>query len=191
MKRCFDIVASFFGLLMLSPVLLILAVAVVLDSGSPVFFVQKRVGKGGRQFRIFKFRSMTVSKAAAEGSFDAGNSRRVTRVGRILRKTKLDELPQLWNVFIGDMSLVGPRPEVQKWVEAYPERWRFVHSIRPGITDNASLEFRNEEEILAASDDPEVTYREVVLPRKLYLYEDYVRNRTFLGDIRIIFRTIF
>lgn len=191
MKRCFDIVASFFGLLMLSPVLLILAVAVVLDSGFPVFFVQKRVGKGGRQFRIFKFRSMTVSKAAAEGSFDAGNSRRVTRVGRILRKTKLDELPQLWNVFIGDMSLVGPRPEVQKWVEAYPERWRFVHSIRPGITDNASLEFRNEEEILAASDDPEVTYREVVLPRKLYLYEDYVRNRTFLGDIRIIFRTIF
>lgn len=191
MKRCFDIVASFFGLLMLSPVLLILAVAVVLDSGFPVFFVQKRVGKGGHQFRIFKFRSMTVSKAAAEGSFDAGNSRRVTRVGRILRKTKLDELPQLWNVFIGDMSLVGPRPEVQKWVEAYPERWRFVHSIRPGITDNASLEFRNEEEILAASDDPEVTYREVVLPRKLYLYEDYVRNRTFLGDIRIIFRTIF
>lgn len=191
MKRCFDIIASFFGLLMLSPVLLILAVAVVLDSGFPVFFVQKRVGKGGRQFRIFKFRSMTVSKAAAEGSFDAGNSRRVTRVGRILRKTKLDELPQLWNVFIGDMSLVGPRPEVQKWVEAYPERWRFVHSIRPGITDNASLEFRNEEEILAASDDPEVTYREVVLPRKLYLYEDYVRNRTFLGDIRIIFRTIF
>lgn len=191
MKRCFDIIASFFGLLMLSPVLLILAVAVVLDSGFPVFFVQKRVGKGGHQFRIFKFRSMTVSKAAAEGSFDAGNSRRVTRVGRILRKTKLDELPQLWNVFIGDMSLVGPRPEVQKWVEAYPERWRFVHSIRPGITDNASLEFRNEEEILAASDDPEVTYREVVLPRKLYLYEDYVRNRTFLGDIRIIFRTIF
>lgn len=191
MKRCFDIIASFYGLLMLSPVLLILAVAVVLDSGFPVFFVQKRVGKGGRQFRIFKFRSMTVSKAAAEGSFDAGNSRRVTRVGRILRKTKLDELPQLWNVFIGDMSLVGPRPEVQKWVEAYPERWRFVHSIRPGITDNASLEFRNEEEILAASDDPEVTYREVVLPRKLYLYEDYVRNRTFLGDIRIIFRTIF
>lgn len=191
MKRCFDIIASFFGLLMLSPVLLILAVAVVLDSGFPVFFVQKRVGKGGHQFRIFKFRSMTVSKAAAEGSFDAGNSRRVTRVGRILRKTKLDELPQLWNVFIGDMSLVGPRPEVQKWVEAYPERWRFVHSIRPGITDNASLEFRNEEEILAASDDPEVTYREVVLPRKLYLYEDYVRNRTFLGDIRILFRTIF
>lgn len=191
MKRCFDIVASCFGLLVLSPVLLALVVAVVVDSGFPVFFAQKRVGKGGRLFRIYKFRSMSVSKAAAEGSFDAGNTRRVTRIGRMLRKTKLDELPQLWNVLIGDMSLVGPRPEVQKWVEAYPERWRFVHSIRPGITDNASLEFRNEEEILAASTDPEETYRDMVLPRKLDLYEDYVRNHSLLGDIRIIFRTIF
>ncbi|GAO28538.1 bacterial sugar transferase [Geofilum rubicundum JCM 15548] len=133
---------------------------------------------------------MTVVKEAASGSFDAGDSSRVTRVGRWLRKSKIDELPQLWNVLVGDMSLVGPRPEVQKWVAVYPERWQVVHSVRPGITDNASIEFRNEEALLATSDAPETTYKEVVLPQKLALYENYVRQNSFLGDIRIIFKTI-
>ncbi len=139
---------------------------------------------------LFKFRTMTVRKGTEQGSFDAGSAARVTRVGAFLRKTKLDELPQLWNVLKGDMSLVGPRPEVRKWVEAYPERWARVLTVRPGITDPASIEFRNEEDILAASPDPERTYREVILPRKLDLYEEYVRTRSFWGDVGILLKTV-
>lgn len=191
MKRLFDFVSSLFGILILLPLFVILAFAVVIDTGFPVFFLQKRVGLYGRPFFIFKFRTMTLLKDASQGSFDAGDSRRVTRVGRVLRRTKLDELPQLWNVLRGDMSLVGPRPEVQKWVDVYPDRWSRILSLRPGITDNASLEFRNEEEVLAASSNPEKTYRDEVLPRKLDLYDDYVQNHSLAGDLRIIFRTIF
>ncbi|HBX87763.1 MAG TPA: hypothetical protein DEG09_04005 [Marinilabiliaceae bacterium] len=191
MKRLFDFVSSLCGILILSPLFVILAFAVVIDTGFPVFFLQKRVGLYGRPFFIYKFRTMTLLKDASQGSFDAGDSRRVTPVGRVLRRTKLDELPQLWNVLRGDMSLVGPRPEVQKWVDVYPERWSRVLSLRPGITDNASLEFRNEEELLAASSNPEKTYRYEVLPRKLDLYEGYVQNHSLAGDLRIIFRTIF
>ncbi|NLX73222.1 MAG: sugar transferase [Bacteroidales bacterium] len=191
MKRFFDFVSSLCGILILLPLFVILAFAVVIDTGFPVFFLQKRVGLYGRPFFIYKFRTMTLLKDASQGSFDAGDSRRVTPVGRVLRRTKLDELPQLWNVLRGDMSLVGPRPEVQKWVDVYPERWSRVLSLRPGITDNASLEFRNEEELLAASSNPEKTYSDEVLPRKLDLYEDYVQNHSLAGDIRIIFRTIF
>jgi lipopolysaccharide/colanic/teichoic acid biosynthesis glycosyltransferase len=191
MKRLFDFVSSLCGILILLPLFVILAFAVVIDTGFPVFFLQKRVGLYGRPFYIYKFRTMTLQKDASQGSFDAGDSRRVTPVGRVLRRTKLDELPQLWNVLRGDMSLVGPRPEVQKWVDVYPERWSRVLSLRPGITDNASLEFRNEEELLAASSNPEKTYSDEVLPRKLDLYEDYVQNHSLAGDIRIIFRTIF
>ena len=189
MKRLFDFLVSFCVLLILLPILLLIALCVVIDSGLPVFFVQKRVGKNGELFSMFKFRTMTVLKEAKQGSFDAGNSSRVTRVGKVLRKTKLDELPQLLNVFIGNMSFVGPRPEVKKWVDTYPERWAVVHSVKPGITDNASIEFRNEEEILAAAENPEITYREDILPRKLVFYEEYVNNNSFLGDIRILFRT--
>lgn len=191
MKRFFDFVSSLCGILILLPLFVILAFAVVIDTGFPVFFLQKRVGLYGRPFYIYKFRTMTLLKDASQGSFDAGDSRRVTPVGKVLRRTKLDELPQLWNVLRGDMSLVGPRPEVQKWVDVYPERWSRVLSLRPGITDNASLEFRNEEELLAASSNPEKTYSDEVLPRKLDLYEDYVQNHSLAGDIRIIFRTIF
>ncbi len=190
MKRMFDFVMSLVGLVIIVPVLAIVALAVVLDSGWPVFFVQKRVGRGGVLFPMYKFRSMTVVREAASGSFDAGDSSRVTKVGRWLRKSKIDELPQLWNVLVGDMSLVGPRPEVQKWVDVYPERWQVVHTVRPGITDNASIEFRNEEELLAASDAPEATYKEVVLPQKLAFYENYVHQNSFWGDIRIIIKTL-
>jgi lipopolysaccharide/colanic/teichoic acid biosynthesis glycosyltransferase len=133
---------------------------------------------------------MAVRKDAEKGSFDAGSTTRVTRIGKILRKTKLDELPQLWNVLKGDMSLVGPRPEVRKWVEVYSERWCFVHQVRPGITDPASIKFRNEEEILSKSDNPEKTYKDEILPLKLSLYEQYVQDRTFLGDIKLIFQTL-
>ena len=189
MKRIFDLFVSMVFTVLLSPVFLLTSLFIVINSGFPVFFTQKRVGKGGKQFTIFKFRTMTVLKEAKQGSFDAGNSSRVTSVGKILRKTKIDELPQLINVFKGNMSFVGPRPEVQKWVDAYPERWAVVHSVKPGITDNASIIFRNEEEILAASSNPTVTYRDEILPRKLDLYEDYVHTGNFKKDIGILFKT--
>jgi len=189
MKRIFDFTCSLALTALLLPFFLLIALFIVVDTGFPIFFVQQRVGKGGKQFKMFKFRTMTVLKEASHGSFDAGNSSRVTRAGKILRKTKLDELPQLLNVFSGKMSFVGPRPEVQKWVDAYPERWATVHSVKPGITDNASIEFRNEEEILAASSEPLVAYRNEILPRKLDMYEDYVKNRSFLKDVGILFKT--
>jgi lipopolysaccharide/colanic/teichoic acid biosynthesis glycosyltransferase len=134
---------------------------------------------------------MTAAAGAEKGRFDAGVTSRVTPVGQILPKWKLDELPQLWNVLIGDMSLVGPRPEIRKWVEAYPERWAKVLTVRPGITDPASIEFRNEEDLLAAAADPERHYRKVVLPQKLEFYEEYVQTRSFWGDLGIVFKTFF
>lgn len=190
MKRTFDILSSLFGLLLLWPFLLLVAIAILLTDGRPVFFKQLRVGRNGKGFSLFKFRSMRVLKTAESGRFDAGSSSRVTPVGRLLRKTKLDELPQLWNVLRGDMSIVGPRPEVRKWVDAYPERWKNVHTVRPGITDPASIKFRNEEELLAQADDPEAMYRDVILPQKLDLYETYVESHSLWGDIGIIFKTI-
>jgi len=189
MKTIFDFTISLIFIILLIPVFLLVSLFIIIDTGFPVFFIQKRVGKGGKLFSMLKFRTMTVLKAAQQGTFDAGDSSRVTSVGKILRKTKIDELPQLINVLIGKMSIVGPRPEVQKWVNAYPERWTIVHSVKPGITDNASIAFRNEEEILATSSEPQNTYLNEILPRKLELYEEYVRNKTFWGDIGIIFKT--
>ena len=156
----------------------------------PIFFIQTRIGKGGKGFRLLKFRTMLVKPQTSEGSFDAGDQSRITALGKILRKTKLDEIPQLINVLKGDMSLVGPRPEVKKWTVVYPEQWAIVHQVLPGITDNASIEFRNEEELLAQSSNPEETYRNVILPRKLELYINYVNHHSFWGDLMIIIRTI-
>ena len=133
---------------------------------------------------------MRVLQRAEAGQFDAGNCNRVTPVGKLIRKGKLDELPQLWNVLKGEMSIVGPRPEIRKWVEAYPKRWQEVLTVRPGITDPASIRFRNEEALLAEASDPEAEYREVILPQKLALYEEYVANASFFGDIALIFKTI-
>ena len=190
MKRVLDIVGALTGVVLLSPLLAAVGLAVVLESGLPGLFRQRRMGRGGSEFTLYKFRTMTVQCGTEQGSFDAGSSARVTRVGKLLRKTKLDELPQLWNVLAGDMSLVGPRPEVRKWVEAYPDRWSKVLSVRPGITDPASIEFRNEEELLAAAPDPETHYRNVILPQKLDLYERYVASQSLGGDISILFRTM-
>ncbi len=190
MKRALDIIVSATGLLLLLPLLLILALLVRLTSNGPALFRQQRVGLGGKPFTMLKFRSMTVRDDAQKGSFDAGDDTRVTRIGRFLRKTKLDELPQLWNVMKGDMSIVGPRPEVPKWTEVYPKRWEKVLQVRPGITDPASIEFRNEEELLAASDDPEATYRNTILPRKLELYEQYIADNTAWTDASILLRTM-
>jgi lipopolysaccharide/colanic/teichoic acid biosynthesis glycosyltransferase len=190
LKRMFDFVGALTGLLLLGPLLLVLAVIVWTSSGRPVFFRQTRVGWRGRDFTLLKFRSMSVLPETERDRFEIGSFRRVTPVGRLLRKTKLDELPQLWNVLKGEMSLVGPRPEVRKWVDRYPERWARVLTVRPGITDPASITYRNEEEILARSPDPERTYREVILPHKLDLYETYVQQRGLRGDLGVLFQTV-
>ena len=189
LKRVFDAVIALLGLLVLLPVLAAIALAVRLSSPGPGLFRQARVGLEGVEFLLLKFRTMTVRPGSEKGAFDAGDASRVTKVGRFLRATKLDELPQLWNVIRGDMALVGPRPEVRRWVEVNPERWAIVHAVRPGITDPAAILYRDEEKILASVPDPERLYREQILPRKLDLYEEYVRTRTFWGDLKILGQT--
>lgn len=190
-KRLFDWLASGLGLLVLSPVLFALAVWIKLDSPGPVFFRQERVGRFGRVFRIYKFRTM-VKDAELHGlQITVGVDVRVTRVGQWLRKHKLDELPQLMDVWLGHMSLVGPRPEVPRYVACYPDNLRdVVLSVRPGVTDRASIEFKDENEILGRAADPNQAYVNEVLPIKLKYYVEYVNSRTFWGDVNLIFLTI-
>ncbi len=189
MKRLLDIVVTASLLLLAGPCMLVVIVLVRIFDGSPVFFSQTRVGKNGCDFQILKFRTM-AHRPPTDGAFDAGDSSRVTRLGKLLRKTKLDELPQLINVLRGEMSLVGPRPEVRKWVDTYPQRWAEILKVRPGITDPASIEFRNEEELLAKAEDAILTYRTEILPRKLSLYEEYVRSQSTMGDFAILVQTL-
>ena len=189
LKRTLDIALALVGLIAVLPALAIIAVLVRRNSPGQVLFRQTRVGFQGKDFILFKFRTMTVRSGSETGAFDAGDGSRVTKIGRFLRATKLDELPQLWNVIRGDMALVGPRPEVCKWVEVNPERWAIVHAVRPGITDPAAILYRDEEKILGNVPDPERLYREEILPRKLDLYEEYVRTRTFWGDLKILGQT--
>jgi lipopolysaccharide/colanic/teichoic acid biosynthesis glycosyltransferase len=191
MKRIFDIAVSLTGLIVLLPLLLTISLLVIVDDRGPVFFKQWRVGKEGRLFVLYKFRSMKVTRTGIDDAFEPGNTVRVTKVGRFIRSTKMDEIPQLLNVLKGEMSLVGPRPEIQFWVDVCPDRWKKILTVRPGITDNASVEFRDEEDILAKSIDPETTYKEIILPRKLDLYEQYVINHSFAGDLVLIFKTLF
>jgi len=182
-----DIAGSLSALVMGLPFLIVIAAAVAVDSGFPVLYRQRRVGQGFRQFQLLKFRSMVASSCGLRITV-AGDSR-VTRVGRFLRATKLDELPQFWNVLCGDMSLVGPRPEVPEFVDLFRERYRTVLTVRPGITDLASIHFRNEEQVLSRSADPLREYAERVLPAKLDLAEEYASTHTVFGDICILFRT--
>jgi lipopolysaccharide/colanic/teichoic acid biosynthesis glycosyltransferase len=186
-KRCADMALSSVALLVLSPVLAIIALAVRVDSGSPILFSQERVGLRFRRFQILKFRTMRVHNAGRLVTV-AGDDR-ITRVGRVLRRTKLDELPQLWNVLRGEMSVVGPRPEVPEYVDLFRERYRAVLTVPPGMTDLASIQFRNEEELLSKSADPIKDYTERVLPAKLELAERYVDKHSICGDIAILFRT--
>lgn len=190
MKRILDVIVSIAVLLIAAPLMVIIAIIVATSSPGGALFRQQRIGRGGRPFTLLKFRTMHTTDGASSSSFDAGDTSRVTPIGKILRTTKLDELPQFINVLFGDMSLVGPRPEVERWTREYPERWKAVLSVRPGITDRASIEFRNEEQILAASDDPERTYKEKILPRKLDLAEHYVGSQSLLGDAWILLDTI-
>ena len=190
LKRTFDFLASFFGLLLLSPLILCIAVWVKCDSKGPIFYRQVRVGKDGREFKLFKFRSMRVGADRA-GLLTLGDrDPRVTRSGFWLRKTKLDELPQLFNVLVGDMSLVGPRPEVPKYVALYTPEQREVLSVRPGITDTASLEMRNEAELMAQQVDPEGYYMNVQIPLKIKLATEYIAQQSLLSDLKLIVRTI-
>jgi lipopolysaccharide/colanic/teichoic acid biosynthesis glycosyltransferase len=191
MKRLFDFMIALLGLVLLFPLFLVVSFLIKINDRGPVFFNQKRVGRGGKLFLLYKFRSMKVLESAKEGIFEPGNISRITPFGKYLRKTKIDELPQLFNVLIGDMSLVGPRPEVEKWVTVYPERWGKVFSVKPGMTDKASIVYWNEESILVGSENPEKTYEETILPKKLELYEDYVANNSFFGDLKLIFKTLF
>lgn len=191
LKRLFDCLASFLGLLLLAPLLLLISIAIKLDSAGPVFFRQERVGQCGKFFRIHKFRSMTVDAPSKGLQITIGADARITRVGFWLRKYKLDELAQLIDVFNGSMSLVGPRPEVPHYVEKYPDEIReIVLSVKPGITDWASIKYKDENEILARADDPQQAYVNEVLPIKLQYYVDYVYNRSFFGDIKIICATL-
>lgn len=189
MKRLFDILASGFGLIVLSPLFLVLAIWIKADSRGPVFYRQTRVGRGNRDFRLFKFRSMRIGSDRQGLITIGGHDPRVTRSGYYIRKYKLDELPQLINVFLGDMSLVGPRPEVRKYVELYTPRQLHVLDVCPGITSLASIRYRNENDILAASDDPDRCYIEKVLPDKLKIDLEYVGKASFFYDIKLIFVT--
>ena len=189
MKRLFDITASGLGLLVLSPLFLILAVWIKLDSPGPVFYRQVRVGRGNKDFRLFKFRSMRVGSDKKGLITVGGHDPRVTRSGYYIRKYKLDELPQLINVFIGDMSLVGPRPEVRKYVDLYTPEQLHVLDVRPGITDMASIRYRNENELLEQAADPEQYYRDVVMQDKLRINLEYIADHSFIKDLKIIFMT--
>ena len=190
-KRLFDLLASGIGLLVLTPVLLGIALAIKLESHGPVFFRQERVGRFGKTFRIHKFRTMVTNAERRGLQITVGADARVTKVGAVLRKYKLDELAQLIDVFVGDMSLVGPRPEVPRYVACYPAEAReIVLSVKPGITDRASIEYKDENEILGKAADPHKAYVDEVLPVKISYYVDYVRNRSLWGDIRIIFTTL-
>ena len=191
LKRVFDIFSSASLLIILLPIEIIIAILIYIEDQKSVIFKQKRIGLSQKPFILYKFRSMSNAEISSNGSFDVGDQSRVTKIGKILRKTKLDELPQLFNVLKGDMSFVGPRPEVKKWVDVYSQQWAFVLTVKPGITDNASILYRNEEEILAKVINPEKHYREIILPQKLNIYRDYILNQSFKGDILIIFKTIF
>jgi len=191
-KRFFDFVASFFGLMLLTPIFVLAALWIKIDSRGPIFFRQERVGFQGVPFRIHKFRTMILDAEKIGKQITVGADSRITAVGNFLRKYKLDELPQLIDVLVGDMSLVGPRPEVPKYIDCYSDDEKHdVLSIKPGITDNASIEFRDENELLASSKDPEAAYISEVLPKKIALYRKYVKERSFFGDVAIIFKTIF
>ena len=190
LKRAMDIVISGGALLVLWPVLVLIALAIKIDDPGPVFYRQVRVGRNGREFRIYKFRTMVVDADKKGLAITVGRDNRITRMGRILRKTKLDELAQLINVFTGEMSFVGPRPEVPKYVNMYTPYQRQVLLVRPGITDYASIAYRNENDLLAGAEDPEKMYIDVIMPDKIELNMKYLREISPLADIRLILSTI-
>ena len=189
LKRIFDITLSLFGLIILLPFMLIIAILIKIDSKGPVFFKQIRVTKGGREFKILKYRTMRVG-SDKYSQITVGKDERITKIGSFLRKYKLDEIPQLINVLIGDMSLVGPRPEVPKYVALYTDEQKEILKVRAGITDYASIEFSDENDLLASEKNPEEAYIEKIMPKKIELNKKYLSEISVLTDIRIILLTI-
>jgi len=189
-KRLFDVVFSLAGLVALAPVLVAAAALVRLTSPGPALFRQERIGRGFRPFTIYKFRTMVVNAPRLGAAITCGEDPRITRVGRLLRKTKIDELPQLYNVLRGDMSFVGPRPEVSRYVDMFPEEYREILAVRPGITDLASIIYRDEAAILGRAADPQAEYVERILPHKIRLAKEYRRRSSVLFDIGLILQTL-
>ena len=189
-KRTFDLIISIITLTILLPVFIVIAIVIKSESAGPVFFRQARVGRNNRDFHIFKFRTMMTGSDRSGLLTIGSRDKRITGVGSILRKYKLDELPQLLNVIRGDMSIVGPRPEVRKYVNLYTTEQLDVLKVRPGITDYASIQFSDENDLLASASDPEEEYIKVILPAKLLLNLKYIRKRSFLNDLKIIMTTV-
>lgn len=189
-KRAFDVLAAGVGLVVVSPLLALAAIAIRLDSPGPIFFRQQRVGRDFRPFWIYKFRTMVPDADKRGGPLTTHDDQRITRVGRLLRKTKIDELPQLANVLVGDMSLVGPRPEVPKYVEMFRDDYAYVLSVRPGLTDRASVKYRDEAAFLAASPDPELEYVSRILPDKIAMARSYIAEATFTSDLGLLLSTV-
>ena len=188
--RVFDFVVSLIGIVILSPVFLCTALLIKLTSAGSVIYSQKRVGHNGRLFNLYKFRSMVVNADRIGTSVTTGHDPRITKVGRILRKTKLDELPQLWNVLKGDMSFVGPRPDVQEIINNYTAEMKRILEVRPGITSNASLHLRNEEELLSLAKEPDKAYEEIFVPAKIKLAMEHVHRNSFPFDLGILLQTV-
>lgn len=189
MTRFFDIVFSFLGILLLSPVFIIIYFLIIFESKGGGFYMQNRVGKQGKDFKLYKFRSMAIGSDKKGLITIGGNDSRITKMGLFIRKYKIDELPQLFNVFVGDMSLVGPRPEVRKYVDLYNGEQLEVLIVRPGITDYASIEYANENEILGSVSDPEEIYVQEILPAKIKLNMKYIKNKNLNEYFKIIFLT--
>ena len=190
MKRTFDIGVSFVGLILLSPLMLLAALAIKLDSPGPIMFRQKRIGKGFRPFLIYKFRTMVQGASDRRRSLTVGDDPRITSSGRFLRRTKIDEIPQLINVLKCDMSFVGPRPEVPEFVELFRSEYEEILKVRPGITDLASLKYRDEAAVLEQSENPEEEYLRRVLPDKINLSKEYIRRSSFFFDLTLILKTV-
>jgi lipopolysaccharide/colanic/teichoic acid biosynthesis glycosyltransferase len=190
MKRLFDIVISFLGLLILSPLFAAVSLLIKLDSRGPIFFKQERIGRDFEPFTIYKFRSMVAVGEGKGSLITVGGDRRITRLGRVLRASKIDELPQLFNVLKGEMSLVGPRPEVREYVQLFEKEYRRLLAIRPGITDPASIKYSAEETVLAGSQNWEEEYVRKILPEKIKLSLEYVGNHTIITDLKLIAKTV-
>ena len=190
MKRLFDLLFSSIGLLLLQPLFVITAIMIKVDSSGPILFRQERMGRNFRRFKIYKFRTMVVDAEKEGLRITAGGDRRVTKVGKMLRKFKIDELPQLFNVLKGDMSLVGPRPEVEEYVTLYEEDYREILKWRPGITDVSSIIFREEEAVLKNQTDPEEYYKKILLPEKIRLAKEYMVKSSFSYDLKLVLNTL-
>jgi len=189
-KRIFDIAATVIGGIILLPVIIPIAIWIKISSKGPLFYVQKRVGQDFEEFNLYKFRSMVVDADQRGPAVTSGDDPRITKVGKIIRKTKIDELPQLLNVLKGDMSLVGPRPEVMKFVEHKRVAYKKVLSVKPGITDNAAIVFRDEETIMEQYENKEKAYLDIILPQKIDLYYHYIDTISFANDIKLILKTL-